>query len=117
MDKNINIDHKLIEYIFSHTNNLHPVQKELLKYNESLGHVKRLQMSILQANFLQFLIKSINHNEKWQKKLPPLIISFGLKAYKTSANFILVEVKDQNKKKLRISEHLKKKIIIRNLDN
>ena len=58
MDKNINIDHKLIEYIFTHTRNLHPVQKELIKYNESLGHIKRLQISILQANFLQFLIKS-----------------------------------------------------------
>ena len=62
MDKNINIDHKLIEYIFSHTRNLHPVQKELIKYNESLGHIKRLQISILQANFLQFLIKSRNIN-------------------------------------------------------
>ena len=62
MDKNINIDHKLIEYIFNHTSNLHPVQKELIKYNESLGHIKRLQISILQANFLQFLIKSRNIN-------------------------------------------------------
>ena len=62
MDKNINIDHKLIEYIFSHTRNLHPIQKELIKYNESLGHIKRLQISILQANFLQFLIKSRNIN-------------------------------------------------------
>ena len=62
MDKNINIDHKLIEYIFTHTSNLHPVQKELIKYNESLGHIKRLQISILQANFLQFLIKSRNIN-------------------------------------------------------
>ncbi len=60
MDKNLNIDHKLIEYIFSHSNNLHPVQEELLKYNENLGHIKRLQISILQANFLQFLIKSNN---------------------------------------------------------
>ena len=62
MDKNINIDHKLIEYIFNHTSNLHPIQKELIKYNESLGHIKRLQISILQANFLQFLIKSRNIN-------------------------------------------------------
>ena len=62
MDKNINIDYKLIEYIFTHTSNLHPVQKELIKYNESLGHIKRLQISILQANFLQFLIKSRNIN-------------------------------------------------------
>jgi len=62
MDKNINIDHKLIEYIFNHTSNLHPIQKELIKYNQSLGHIKRLQISILQANFLQFLIKSKNIN-------------------------------------------------------
>ena len=62
MDKNINIDQKLIDYIFTHTNNLHPIQKELIKYNESLGHIKRLQISVLQANFLQFLIKSRNIN-------------------------------------------------------
>ena len=62
MDKNINIDHKLIEYILSHTRNLHAIQKELIKYIESLGHIKRLQISILQANFLQFLIKSRNIN-------------------------------------------------------
>ncbi len=60
MDKNINIDHKLIEYILSHTNNLHPVQKELIKFNEDLGHIKRLQISILQGNFLQFLIRMKN---------------------------------------------------------
>ena len=57
MDKNIPIDQNMIEYIFSHTERLHPIQKKILKYNESLGHIKRLQISILQANFLQFLIK------------------------------------------------------------
>ena len=57
MDKNINIDQKLIDYIFSHTNNLHPIQNELIKFNDKLGNIKRLQISILQANFLQFLIK------------------------------------------------------------
>ena len=62
MDKNINIDHKLIEYIFSHTSNLHPIQKELIKFNENLGHIKRLQISLLQANFLQFIIKTRNIN-------------------------------------------------------
>ena len=62
MDKSINIDHKLIEYIFSHTSNLHPIQKELIKFNENLGHIKRLQISLLQANFLQFIIKTRNIN-------------------------------------------------------
>ncbi len=57
MDKNIPIDQNMIDYIFSHTERLHPIQKKILKYNESLGNIKRLQISILQANFLQFLIK------------------------------------------------------------
>jgi len=65
----------------------------------------------------KFLIKSINHNKKWQKKLPVLIRSLGLKAHETFANFILIEVKEKNKKKKIISELLKKKIIIRDLNN
>ncbi len=65
----------------------------------------------------KFLIKSINHNKKWQKKLPLLINSLGLKAYETFANFILVEVKDKNKKDKIISELFKKKILIRDLSN
>ena len=59
MDKNFIIDQNLINYIFSHTNNLHKVQKKLLKYNEKLGHIKKLQISILQANFIQFIIKAV----------------------------------------------------------
>ena len=61
MDKNIQIDQNLIDYIFSHTEHLHPIQKKLLKYNDNLGHLKRLQISILQANFIQFLIKINNY--------------------------------------------------------
>ncbi len=61
MDKNIQIDQNLIDYIFSHSKNLHPIQKKLLKYNESLGYNKRLQISILQANFIQFLININNY--------------------------------------------------------
>ena len=62
-------------------------------------------------------MKSINHNKKWQKKLPQLINSLGLKAHGTHANFILVEVKEQNNKNKIISELLKKRIIIRDLYN
>ena len=61
MDKNIQIDQNLIDYIFSHSKNLHPIQNKLLKYNESLGYNKRLQISILQANFIQFLININNY--------------------------------------------------------
>ena len=65
----------------------------------------------------KFLVKSISHNKKWQKKLPLLINSLGLKAYETFANFILVEVKGQDQKVKIISQLLKKKIIIRDLNN
>ena len=57
MDKNIPIDQNMIDYIFSHSESLHKVQKKILKFNDNLGKAKRLQISILQANFLQFLIK------------------------------------------------------------
>merc|ERR1711991_1124082 len=65
----------------------------------------------------RFLIKSISHNKKWQKKLPDIINSIGLKAYKTYANFILVKISEQDKKKKIVSELLKKGIIIRDLDS
>ena len=58
MDKNIPIDQRMIDYIFSHSESLHKIQKKILKYNSTLGTAKRLQISILQANFLQFLIKT-----------------------------------------------------------
>ena len=58
MDKNIPIDQNMIDYIFSHSESLHEVQKKILKFNDNLGKAKRLQISILQANFLQFLIKA-----------------------------------------------------------
>ena len=57
MDKNIEIDQSMVDYIFDHSNNLHPIQKKIIKYNESLGYVKKLQISVLQANFIQFLIQ------------------------------------------------------------
>ena len=57
MDKNIEIDQSMVDYIFAHSSNLHPIQKKIIKYNESLGYVKKLQISVLQANFIQFLIQ------------------------------------------------------------
>ena len=57
MDKYMDIDQKMIDYIFSHTSKLHPVQKKIIKFNEKLGYIKKLQISVLQANFIEFLIK------------------------------------------------------------
>ena len=60
MLKNINLTEDLEKYIIDHSEKLHPVQEELLKGNEKLGDMKKMQISIVQAYFLQFIIKTMN---------------------------------------------------------
>ena len=58
MGSDLNITKELQEYILSHGFKLHPVQKEIIDYNTSLGDIKRMQISISQCHFLHLLIKS-----------------------------------------------------------
>ena len=58
MTKNLKIDEKLEKYISDNSYDLHPVQKEIIKYNNGLGNIKRMQISVSQAYFLQLFIKS-----------------------------------------------------------
>jgi predicted O-methyltransferase YrrM len=58
MTKNLKIDEKLEKYISDNSYDLHPVQKEIINYNNSLGNTKRMQISVSQAYFLQLFIKS-----------------------------------------------------------
>ena len=58
MGNDLKINKKLERYISDHSHDLHPVQKELISYNKSLGKIKRMQISLSQAYFFQFLIKS-----------------------------------------------------------
>ena len=60
MIKSLKIDEKLEKYISDHSYDLHPVQKEILSHNESLGDVKKMQISITQAYFFQLFIKMNN---------------------------------------------------------
>jgi predicted O-methyltransferase YrrM len=60
MTKSLKIDEKLEKYISDNSYDLHPVQKEIIKYNNSLGNSKRMQISVSQAYFLQLFIKSNN---------------------------------------------------------
>ena len=60
MFKNIEVTQNLLDYIYSHTSPLHPVQKEILEYNKTLGDIQRMQISEPQALFLQFIIKFNN---------------------------------------------------------
>ena len=60
MTKSIKIDESLENYISNNSYKLHPVQKEIIKYNKSLGDIKRMQISVTQAYFMQLLIKINN---------------------------------------------------------
>jgi predicted O-methyltransferase YrrM len=60
MTKSLKIDEKLEKYISDNSHDLHPVQKEIIKHNNSLGNTKRMQISVSQAYFLQLFIKSNN---------------------------------------------------------
>ena len=57
MPKKLDLTDNLENYIINHSENLTDVQKEIIKYNITLGDQKRLQISISQAQFLQTLIK------------------------------------------------------------
>ena len=60
MLKNLELTQEMLDYIKNNTNELHPIQKEILKYNKTLGDLQRMQISETQANFLQLIIKITN---------------------------------------------------------
>ena len=57
MGKNLEITKLLEEYIEKFSYSLHPIQKEIISYNESLGDIKRMQVAVSQCHFLQLIIK------------------------------------------------------------
>ena len=57
MGKNLEINSKLEKYIEDLSYNLHPIQQEIIKYNKSLGDIKRMQISVSQCHFLHLIIK------------------------------------------------------------
>ena len=60
MGSDLNITSELQEYILNHGHSLHPIQKEIINYNNSLGDIKRMQISISQCQFLDLIIKITN---------------------------------------------------------
>ena len=58
MGSNIVISKEIEKYIDKHSLKLHPVQNEIIAYNEKLGDIKRNQISISQCHFLHLLIKT-----------------------------------------------------------
>ena len=60
MGSDLKISNKIQEYILNNGLDLHPVQKEIISYNESLGDIKRMQISISQSQFLHLIVKTSN---------------------------------------------------------
>jgi len=60
MFKNIEVTQDLLDYIYNHTQPLHPVQKDILVHNRTLGDIQRMQISEIQGHFLQLIIKINN---------------------------------------------------------
>ena len=57
MGKNLEINSELEKYIEELSYNLHPIQQEIIKYNDSLGDIKRMQISVSQCHFLHLITK------------------------------------------------------------
>ena len=60
MGKNLEITILLEKYIEKFSHSLHPIQKEIILYNESLGDIKRMQIDVSQCHFLELIIKVSN---------------------------------------------------------
>jgi len=60
MGKDLDINNKIQTYIQNLSQPLHPVQKEIIAYNETLGDIKRMQISVSQCHFLHLMIKTCN---------------------------------------------------------
>ena len=57
MGSNLSVNKEIEDYINNNSAELNPVQKEIISYNESLGEIKRMQISVSQCHFLHLLIK------------------------------------------------------------
>ena len=57
MSKNLNITSDLEKYIINNSEELHPVQKEIIEYNKKMGDLNRLQISIHQAQYLNTMVR------------------------------------------------------------
>ena len=63
MGKDLEISDKLKNYIENLSKELHPVQKEIIAYNETLGEIKKMQIAVSQCHFLELITKISKANK------------------------------------------------------
>jgi len=57
MGKDIEITDKIKKYIENFSKELHPVQREIIEFNEKLGEIKKMQIAVSQCYFLELITK------------------------------------------------------------
>tara|TARA_B100001029_G_C15038311_1_gene441726 strand:+ start:608 stop:1264 length:657 start_codon:yes stop_codon:yes gene_type:complete len=60
MGTNLKITENIEKYIEEYSQSLHPIQKEIISYNESYGEIKRMQIAVSQCYFLKLITKISN---------------------------------------------------------
>ena len=60
MGKNLEATSILEKYIENFSQSLHPIQAEIISYNEGLGDIKKMQISKSQCQFLELIINVSN---------------------------------------------------------
>ena len=63
MSKDFQISERVKSYIKHLSKELHPIQKEIIAYNETLGEIKKMQIAVSQCHFLE-LITQISNAKK-----------------------------------------------------
>jgi len=58
MGSNLIINKEIEKYINDHSLKLNSTQKEIISYNDGLGDIKRMQISVSQCHFLHLIIKT-----------------------------------------------------------
>ena len=58
MGSNLIINNEIEKYINDHSLKLNSTQKEIISYNDGLGDIKRMQISVSQCHFLHLIIKT-----------------------------------------------------------
>ena len=57
MGKDFEISNKIKNYTENLSKELHPVQKEIIAYNQTLGEIKKMQIAVSQCHFLELITK------------------------------------------------------------
>ena len=60
MGSNLVLTKEIENYINNHSLELTTIQKEIISYNNTLGNIKRMQISVSQCHFLHLIIKISN---------------------------------------------------------